>query len=590
MHRESTSTRPPGPGRRAVLLGAAGVAGAAAGLGPALGPGQPQATARSAGPPALASRGGVRGLAPGGPPAPSSAGTTLRTAATAVGSGGYRQLAEGAGWPRVVRAELGAPGARREDTRTALAAFVQLTDLHIVDVQTPLRSEYFREHGGDGWRPQEALSVPGAVALIERVNSLTGGPATGLALGCAVTTGDNTDNNNGLELEWYLTAMSGGRIVPNSGDPRSYEGVQNSGVDRYWHPESRLRDADKALGFPLVDGFLEAAIREVASPGLHLPWYSTVGNHDLLPGGCYAARQPYFAEYAAGDRKLMTLPESVAGPLFDSLRAGTDPRGEAFAEMLRTQRHLMRTVTADERRVPFTSQEYVAAHLQERFTGAGPVGHGYTEAHRASGELYYDFVLGEAGPGVVGISLDTTDQGGDYRGSLGTAQLRWLERKLTQHAGSYVVVFSHHTSKSMNNTTPDPFRPDDERHTGAELLEVLLAHRNVVAWVNGHSHRNEITPHGDAAGGLWEITTASHVDFPQLARVVELADNGDGTLSLFTTLIESAAPYRADGAELEQAGLASLYRELALNAPHSPRRRALSGLETDRNTELLRTR
>ncbi|MEO3842246.1 TIGR03767 family metallophosphoesterase [Streptomyces sp. B22F1] len=590
MHCERTSTMPPGPRRRAVLLGAAGAAGAAAGLGLALGPGQPRATARSAGPPALASRGGARGLAPGAPPAPSSAGTTIRTTATAAGSGGYRHLTEGAGWPRVVRAELGAAGARRAEKRTPLAAFVQLTDLHIVDVQTPLRSEYFREHEGDGWRPQEALSVPGAIALIERVNSLTAGPATGLALGCAVTTGDNTDNNNGLELEWYLTAMSGGRIVPNSGDPGAYEGVQNSGVDRYWHPESRLRDADKALGFPRVDGFLEAAIREVTSPGLHLPWYSTVGNHDLLPGGCYAARQPYFAEYATGDRKLMTLPESIAGPLFDALRAGTDPRGEAFAEMLRTQRHLMRTVTADERRAPFTSQEYVAAHLQERFTGAGPVGHGYTEAHRASGELYYDFALGEAGPGVVGISLDTTDHGGDYRGSLGTAQLRWLERKLAEHAHSYVVVFSHHTSKSMNNTTPDPFRPDDKRHTGGELLGLLLAHRNVVAWVNGHSHRNEITPHGDAGGGLWEITTASHVDFPQLARVVELADNGDGTLSLFTTLIESAAPYRADGGELGQAGLASLYRELALNAPHSPRRRALSGLETDRNTELLQAR
>jgi metallophosphoesterase (TIGR03767 family) len=562
----------------------------AAGLGLALGPGQPQATARSAGPPALAARAGERGLTPGRPPAPSSAGTTIRTTAAAVGSGGYRRLTEGAGWPRVVRTELGSAGPRREDRRTALAAFVQLTDLHIVDVQTPLRSEYFREHLGDGWRPQEALSVPGAVALIERVNSLTVGPATGLALGCAVTTGDNTDNNNSLELEWFLTAMSGGRIVPNSGDPASYEGVQNSGVDRYWHPQSRLRDADKALGFPRVDGYLEAAIREVTSPGLHLPWYSTVGNHDLLPGGCYAARQPFFAEYAAGDRKLMTLPESIAGPLFDALRAGTDPKGEAFAEMLRTQRHLMRTVTPDERRVPFTSREYVAAHLQERYAGAGPVGHGYTEANRASGDLYYDFALSETGPGVVGISLDTTDQGGDYRGSVGTTQLRWLMRKLAEHRDSYVIVFSHHTSKSINNTTPDPFRPDDERHTGAELLEVLLAHRHVVAWVNGHSHRNEITAHGDAGGGLWEITTASHVDFPQLARVVELADNGDGTLSLFTTLIEAAAPYRADRDELGQAGLASLYRELALNAPHSPRRRALAGAATDRNTELLRAR
>ena len=75
------------------------------------------------------------------------------------------------------------------------------------------------------------------------------------------------------------------------------------------------------------------------------------------------------------------------------------------------------------------------------------------------------------------------------------------------------------------------------------MLSLLGRQRNVLAWVNGHSHRNRITPHGSASGGsFWEISTASHIDFPQLARVIELVDNKDGTISLFTTLIESAAP------------------------------------------------
>ena len=90
-------------------------------------------------------------------------------------------------------------------------------------------------------------------------------------------------------------------------------------------------------------------------------------------------------------------------------------------------------------------------------------------------------------------------------------------------------------------------------------------HRNVLAWINGHSHRNRIT----WRGGFWEITTASHVDFPQLARVIELVDNADGTMSLFTTLIESAAGHRTDFADLSQTGLASLYRELSFNAPEA---------------------
>ncbi|WP_261167144.1 hypothetical protein [Microbacterium sp. Marseille-Q6965] len=109
----------------------------------------------------------------------------------------------------------------------------------------------------------------------------------------------------------------------------------------------------------------------------------------------------------------------------------------------------------------------------------------------------------------------------------------------------------------------------------------------MIAWVNGHSHRNTITarPGPTADRGFWEINTASHVDAPQLARVIELAHNHDGTLSLFTTLIESDAPARVGYDDLTPAGLASLYRELAFNDLHA--RPAAVGEAVDRNAELL---
>lgn len=44
--------------------------------------------------------------------------------------------------------------------------------------------------------------------------------------------------------------------------------------------------------------------------------------------------------------------------------------------------------------------------------------------------------------------------------------------------------------------------------------------------------------------GFWEISTASHIDFPQHARILELVDNGDGTLSIFGTLVDHPAPAR----------------------------------------------
>ncbi|WP_271208713.1 TIGR03767 family metallophosphoesterase, partial [Streptomyces poonensis] len=499
------------------------------------------------------------------------------------GGTGYRRLGDGPAWQRVVRGDLAAPRAGRADRRTALASFVQFTDLHLVDVQHPLRYEYLRSRTVSAWRPQEALSVAAAVSLVERVNALRGAPVTGTPLHFVMTTGDNTDNNSRTELDWFLTVMSGGRVTPNSGDPRHYEGVQDSGLKLYWQPDAALRDADKQLGFPRIEGFLDAAIREVNSPGLNLPWYSTVGNHDALPGGCYAPGDSLFAEFAVGGRKLMTLDEAVGEAIWDNVQQGGDPRGVDFRAMLKSQARSMRSVTPDERRAPFTPREYLEAHLDPAHTGPGPAGHGYTRANVDEGTQYYAFRIADD---VIGISLDSTDPGGHYEGSLGTAQLKWLDRTLGENEGAYAVVFSHHTSRTMRNLRTDPARPQESRHGGEEVLSVLGRHRNVLAWVNGHSHRNRITPHPYPTGGsFWEISTASHIDFPQLARVIELVDNEDGTVSLFTTAIESAAPYATDFTDLSQTGLAALYRELAFNAPGA--RTTLAGGPEDRNTELV---
>ncbi|MFD5737123.1 TIGR03767 family metallophosphoesterase [Streptomyces sioyaensis] len=566
---------------RRTFLTATGAVGAATGLGLAfgIGPDRPaQAAAVTTGPAPAAP---VPVDAPAVPHAPYTKGTTLGSVSAPRGSGGYRRLADGPAWDRVVRADLATAHGGRDRRRTALASFVQFTDLHLVDVQSPLRYEYLRAETASAWRPQEALSVAGVVSLIERVNALPGGPATGAPLSFVMTTGDNTDNNSKLELEWFLTAMSGGRITPNSGDPRRYEGVQDSGLALYWQPDSALRDADKKRGFPHLHGFLQAAIRTVHSPGLRLPWYSTVGNHDSLPGGCYAPGDPFWTEIATGGRKLETLPAAEAAKVWTAVKNGLDPKGADFKRLLASHSKQARRVTPDERRAPFTRAEYLRAHLDPAHTGPGPHGHGYTAAHLSEDRLYYTFKISDD---VLGISLDTTDPGGHYTGSVGDAQLRWLEGVLQKNEKGdklHVLVFSHHTGKTMNNTQPDPARPHEKRHGGPELIEVLSAHPRVVGWINGHSHKNEIIAHGS----FWEISTASHIDFPQLARVIELVDNHDGTLSLFATLVESAAPHRTDFTDLSQTGLAALYRELSFNAPEA--RTDLAGTSRDRNVELL---
>jgi metallophosphoesterase (TIGR03767 family) len=555
--------------RRTFLL-ASGASAMATGLGVTLRPRPEPAVA--AVPASASSALGVAQLTP------TRNGTTLQSVAAPRGTSGYRRLVDGPGWRQVVRTDVADAKSGREARRTTVACFVQFTDTHLTDVQSPLRTEFFRSARTSAWRPQEALTVVGIASLIERVNALRGGPVTGAPVGFVMTTGDNTDSNSQLELEWFLTAMSGGRIAPNSGDATQYEGVQNSGLKLYWQPDAALRDNDKATyGFPRLDDFLAAAIRQVNSPGLRVPWYSTVGNHDMLGSGAYA-HTSYWAELATGSRKLESVPAAEAEKLIKIVRSGTDPTGSAVADAFRAYAKKSRTVTADERRAPTSPHHYIAAHRNPAYRGRGPVGHGYSAANLAAGTLYYTFRISDD---VLGISLDTTNRGGHYTGSIGTAQLNWLKKTLQDNQDSNILVFSHHTSTSMENYNPDPTRPGEKRHGGQEVLALLTSHSNVLAWINGHSHRNEITPHGS----MWEINTASHIDHPQLARVIEIADNHDGTLSVFTTLLEASAPHRTDFEDLSQTGLAALYRELAFNQPE--RSTVNAGEAKDRNTELL---
>jgi hypothetical protein len=128
----------------------------------------------------------------------------------------------------------------------------------------------------------------------------------------------------------------------------------------------------------------------------------------------------------------------------------------------------------------------------------------------------------------------------------------------------------------------------DLRVLGDRVVDALLAHRNVIAWVNGHTHRNQITPHrnADGTGGFYEINTASHIDFPQQSRLIELADNGDGTLSIFTTMVDHAGITSYGGSLIDNVRLASLSRELSANDPQE-RTSDKGGSGADRNTELL---
>ncbi|QYJ03227.1 TIGR03767 family metallophosphoesterase [Nocardioides panacisoli] len=540
------------------------------------------------------------------PTASSAATLGSRLVPGAPGRGGYRPVVRVAGEAHRLRTDLGVtPDPGHHGRHKPLAAFVQLSDVHVVDAQSPLRVEYLDRLDdpsalpGTGllsssYRAHEMLSGQIADSMVRQLNDIGVGPVTGKPLALAIQTGDNSDNSQFNEVRWNIDVLGGGTVRFDSGDLTRWEGVADSHPvhydPAYWHPEGTPRGRPDDLprrryGFPTVPGLLDAARRPFEAEGLGMEWFSVFGNHDGLVQGNFP-QNLHLGAIATGPLKVISPVGLHPGALLDDVLAGTSDllgglggTGGLLGNLALSPG--VRRVTPDADRRLLTRAEVVEEHFA---TGGQPVGHGFTATNRAEGTAHYTVDRS----GIRFVVLDTVNPNGYADGSIDADQFAWLAGVLADAGDRPVVVASHHTSETMNNPLVLTGGDAQQRVTGDAVLELLLAHAQVIAWLNGHTHANKVTARRRASGGgLWEITTASHIDWPQQSRLLEVADNRDGTLSIFTTMVDHAGPAATggSGALADAAGLAGLGRELALNDWHD--HSGGTGTRADRNVELV---
>ncbi|WP_439593857.1 TIGR03767 family metallophosphoesterase [Microbacterium sp.] len=507
----------------------------------------------------------------------------------AVQKGSYRGLVAGPGEPHIARLDVLGRAARadRAASRRSLLYLGHLSDMHVIDAQSPGRIEpmIVQDHAawGSAFHPQDPLSPHVIAAMTKSMSDLRYSPVTGAPMGAAVVTGDSADMHSHRELRWYIDLLDGLSVDPRTSE--HFEGVQ-AWAEAVWayRPADPRGGSFGDYGFPRLPTLLDEAIaRPVPSVGLPAPWYTVYGNHETLLLGTFDLDTQLRA-LAVGGRKSYTLEATAALALGGyAARASVVQQSLDALGLALGLRPGFRAVPADPGRALFTRHEFMEQHF-DTADRPGPIGHGFTPHNLRSGETWWKADLT---PQIRVFGLDTCNQVAGPDGAVPQNQFDWLEAELVAATAEkrLVLILSHHNSDTLENRAQRPGQ--DEVLIGAdEFVAMLLKYPVVIGWLNGHTHLNQILAHrSSSGGGFWEITTASCIDFPQQQQTVEIVDNRDGTLSLFTTVVDHAAD-PTPGAGGDYLALASRSRELAANDwAETPLMRR--GSELDRNAELL---
>src|ERR1019366_4153726 len=121
-----------------------------------------------------------------------------------------------------------AANSGRAATRRSLLYLGHLSDMHVIDAQSPGRIEpmIVQDHAawGSAFHPQDPLTVHVTAAMVKSFADLRVSPLTGAPMSAAIVTGDSADMHSDLEMRWYIDVLDGGAVHATSGTGKTFEG------------------------------------------------------------------------------------------------------------------------------------------------------------------------------------------------------------------------------------------------------------------------------------------------------------------------------------------------------------------------------
>ncbi len=401
-----------------------------------------------------------------------------------------------------------------------LLSFFTMSDIHLVDEESPASAIYYSYKGGgtpSGYTASMLLTVQMLDAAVKTINVLN----KQSKFDFGISLGDDCDNTQYNELRWFIDVLDGKPINPDSG-------IKDDPIPG---PGNDYQDTFQAEG-------LDKSI----------PWYQTLGNHDHFWKGSFPVTDKFRPYYTGLNIiNLDKPPTSLEGRGYymgsiDGRTRYGDIIGAGATADFQTAPQIL---AADPNRRSLKRDEWMNEFFK---TSSNPAGHGFSQTDANSGFACYSFEPVTDLPVKV-IVLDDTQQDEDQNvgsyaySSLDLVRFGWLisELRKGQSEGKLMIIAAH---------IPIGIGPGlwykGSKVSEQQLIDTLHNYPNLVLWVSGHRHISAVTPQPSLDPthpelGFWEVETPSLKDFPQQFRTFDMVRNNDNTISVFATSVDPIA-------------------------------------------------